>query len=363
MNLLIEPKFISMIDTNFFKFKDNFSKTEHVTSFQLIKSKLTFMPKVTIAIPTYKRSEVLKESLESAIKQTNYTNYEILVIDNNPERNCDTEKLMNLINEPRLSYYKNSENIGMVGNLNRLYTMARGEYVVELHDDDMLYPDFLSTLMSFIENNNEKYDAIYPDRITYNMNDSIKIPERNLSNKLHIFNIKLFDFLWGNIVPSPEHIIKKESFVKIGGYSEDFYPADDLHFYVKFAYYFKTCKLSGYPLSIYRICQNSSAETNTLLGFVIKGTEIQKGILELYKFGFLKNIWKRYNSVYNYKLLNSGKDIYHNKEINVNNEFHNLGFRNYKIDNFLYRIMNYYNRISGICRTKKIKLSNINNHM
>jgi glycosyltransferase involved in cell wall biosynthesis len=261
-----------------------------------------------------------------------------------------------------LSYFKNPENIGMVGNLNRIYTLAKGEYVVELHDDDMLYPDFLSTLMAFIKKNNEKYDAVYPDRITYNMNDSVNIPKRLQPNKLQIFNIKVFDFLSGNIVPSPEHIIKKVSFLKIGGYSEDFYPADDMHFYVKFAYYFNTCKLSGYPLSVYRIFQNSSAETNTLLGFVIKGTEIQKGISELFNNRFVKFLWKRYNSVYNFKLLNSGKDIYFNEEINVNNEFHSLGFKNYKIDNLLYRVMNYYNKFSCIYRTKKLKLNSIKNH-
>lgn len=348
-----------MIDTNFFKINDNFSKTEHVKSIQLIESNLMYVPKVTIAIPTYKRASVLKESLKSAIEQVDYTNYEILVVDNNPERNCETEKLMNSFNEPRLNYYKNNENIGMVGNLNRIYTIARGEYVVELHDDDMLYPDFLSTLMSFIEENHEKYDAIYPERTTYNMKDSLKKPERVLSDKLHILDINVFDFLWGNIVPSPEHIIRKESFLKIGGYSEDFYPADDLHFYVKFAYYFKTCKLSGYPLSIYRICQNSSAETNILLGFVIKGTEIQKGILDLYKFSFLKYIWRRYSGVYYFKLLNSGKDIYHNSEINVNNEFHSLGFKNYKMDKLLYRVMNYCYKIFCICRMKRFGFTNI----
>jgi hypothetical protein len=216
--------------------------------------------------------------------------------------------------------------------------------------------------MKFIENNNDKYEAIYPDRITYNMNQSNKIPERVVSNKLHVFNIKVFDFLWGNIVPSPEHIIKKDSFIKIGGYNENFYPADDLHFYVKFAYKFNTCKISGYPLSIYRICQNSSAETDTLLGFVVKGTAIQNGILDLYKNPLVKFLWTRYNSVYNFKLLNSGKNIYHNEDINVNNEFHSLGFKNYKIDSLLYKAMNFYNKFSVMYKTKKLKISSVKNH-
>ena len=40
------------------------------------------------------------------------------------------------------------KNIGMIGNWNRLYTLARGEWVVMLHDDDLLYNDYLSILFN-----------------------------------------------------------------------------------------------------------------------------------------------------------------------------------------------------------------------
>lgn len=66
-------------------------------------------------------------------------------MDNNPERGCETEKLMmSYSNNPMISYYKNADNLGMVGNWNRLFTLAKGKYVVMLHDDDLLLPTFLS---------------------------------------------------------------------------------------------------------------------------------------------------------------------------------------------------------------------------
>ena len=67
-----------MIDhnTDFFKIEDNFARTANIPSIAITESKLDFVPKVTIAIPTYKRAELLKESLNSAINQINFNDYE-----------------------------------------------------------------------------------------------------------------------------------------------------------------------------------------------------------------------------------------------------------------------------------------------
>jgi len=136
-----------MIDqhTDFFEYVDNFAKTAHIPSIPIFESNLDYIPDITIAIPTYKRADLLKEAIDSAINQIDYTNYDIIVVDNNPERGCETEKLMmTYSNNPMISYYKNADNLGMVGNWNRLFTLAKGKYVVMLHDDDLLLPTFLS---------------------------------------------------------------------------------------------------------------------------------------------------------------------------------------------------------------------------
>ncbi len=344
-----------MKNSNLFNLDDNFAATAHVMSIPIIKSKLDFVPKVTIAIPTYKRTELLKESIDSAINQINYSNYEIIVVDNDPERNCTTERLLLTLNEPRLSYYKNSENIGMVGNLNRMYLLAKGDYVVELHDDDLLYPDYLSFIMKYMKMSHEKYDSIYSDKTDYNMNYTSKIPERVTNSKIYVLEIKVSDFLWGNIVGSPEHIIKKQSFLKVGGYSNDFYPAIDLEFYVKFAHYFKSCKIIGYPLSIYRICENMSRHKETLLGFVNSGREISLNILELINHRIFNFLWMHSVSSYAFELMYYGKIFFNNPEIDVEKELLILGYRKNKFDLAVFKLTKYYQKFSYIFRRKIIK--------
>lgn len=344
-----------MKNSNLFNLDDNFAATAHIMSIPIIKSKLDFVPKVTIAIPTYKRTELLKESIDSAINQINYSNYEIIVVDNDPERNCTTERLLLTLNEPRLSYYKNTENIGMVGNFNRMYLLAKGDYVVELHDDDLLYPDYLSFIMKYIKMSHEKYDSLYSDKTVYNMNYTSKIPERVTNNKIYVLELKVSDFLWENIVGSPEHIIKKQSFLKVGGYSNDFYPAIDQEFYVKFAHYFKSCKIINYPLSIYRICENMSGSRETLLGFVKSVSEISLNILELINFRILNFLWMHSYPVSAFELMHSGKTFFNIPEINVEKELLILGYRKNKFDLAVYKLIQYYQKYSFIFRRKIIK--------
>ena len=97
------------------------------------------MPLVSIVIPTYKRVSTLRETLDSAIRQTGNHNYEILVVDNNPERGDETELLMaEYVSVKNLLYFKNTANIGMAGNWSRCSELAHGEWVVLIHDDDLL---------------------------------------------------------------------------------------------------------------------------------------------------------------------------------------------------------------------------------
>jgi glycosyltransferase involved in cell wall biosynthesis len=345
-----------MIRNNIFEIKDNFSNTAKIPSICIKESKLGFVPKVTIAIPTYNRPHLLKEAIDSAINQIDYDDYDIVVVDNNSERNCATEKLIESYDDPRLSYYKNSENIGMVNNLNRIYMISKSDYVVELHDDDFLYPDYLAVIMEFIKSNNEKYHAIYPDMNIYNMIGSSTVPQRSVNRKTYKLDLKVKDFLWGNISGSSGHIFKREPFIELGGYDCGFYPADDLEFNVKLTHFSNTCILIGYPLCIYRISQNTSIETETLLGWAVKGKIINENILGISKNRLANFVWARCNNANTFKLLDSNKKLYSNKEIDVKRELESLGFKQRQIDFLIYRGMLTLRILYDRVRRKRVKL-------
>lgn len=332
-------------NTDNFKIVDNFAKTANIPSIPVLESKLDFIPTVTIAIPTYKRSNLLKEALDSAINQVDYFDYDIIVVDNNPERGCETEKLMLSYNNRRLSYYKNTENLQLIGNWNRLYSLAKGEYVVMLHDDDLLYPDFLSVMFSVIDKHSVKYDAFYPPTPVeiFDMRKATELSERTQQTTLYLQNLKPIDFLWSNVVGTPVGLcFKKDSVIKLGGFKSEFPYATDYEFYVRHVYHFTACKVHGYPLCIYRIAENCSFKTESILGLVDNDASIKKRILMTFKNRLYNFLWLRYIDVYVFNSLRHLTKTYNNKEIDIKRDLLAMGYQYNKFDLFVYKIMNKY---------------------
>lgn len=298
-------------DTDFFKITNNFAKTAAIPSIQIIKSNLDFKPKVTIAIPTYRRANLLKETIDSAISQKEFEYYDIVVVDNDPERGCKSEELILSYNEKRISYYKNSENIGMAGNWNRLFELAVGDYVVMLHDDDLLLPNFLAEGMEILDSN-RTIDLLKPQFYQFTTDSKDinydKIPK--LDNKLS--KIDSVSFYQGCFIGAPTGIFfRKESVFKIGGYNQEFFPSLDYCFYALFSDNFNVFFYRK-NLSLYRIGANESLNINTLKGFVISDYFLIKQILKNY--GVPNQITKNYLRIRTGDVVNTYKN-------NLNSEF------------------------------------------
>jgi glycosyltransferase involved in cell wall biosynthesis len=105
-------------------------------------------PLVSIGIPTYNRADsYLRYALRSAVSQT-YKNIEIIVSDNCSPDN--TESVVKAFDDPRMRYYRQTENIGPVKNRHFCLEQSRGDYFVMLLDDDLIDDDFISTCMDAV---------------------------------------------------------------------------------------------------------------------------------------------------------------------------------------------------------------------
>lgn len=295
--------------TNLIENEDNFSKTSHISSIPIYESKLDFTPIITIAIPTYKRANLLKEAIESALNQFDVSNYDIIVVDNNPERDCETEELMSSYNNSIISYFKNTENIGMAGNWNRLFNLSKGEYVIMLHDDDLLEPYYMNTLLRVLRKLNTP-DAIYfqNTKIGKVYNDPNKYRDA-----LYSINIKPFDFLFGCVVQFFGACFNRISVIKLGGFSNTYYPSLDYEFFVRLSNLGKSYSVKGFPLVKYRILDNESMKTETLLNFLVMDNKIKNNILLNYSFIF-KKITKSLFKLSDYKYLKNMSLLFSNND-------------------------------------------------
>lgn len=106
------------------------------------RNNMTPETKVTIAIPTYNRSEFLKASLQSVLGQ-DYSDFQVLVLDN--ASTDDTEAVVRSFTDSRITYVRNETNIGMFRNCNRAIELNSSPYLSILGDDDLLLPNFIHT--------------------------------------------------------------------------------------------------------------------------------------------------------------------------------------------------------------------------
>lgn len=110
---------------------------------------------VGILIPTFNRREMLREALASALNQR-YPDIEIIVIDNGS--NDGTKEMMAAITNLRVRYVVNERNLGPIGSFNRGVRLfcPQVEWCTVLPDDDLLSPDFVASMASFVGRHDAK---------------------------------------------------------------------------------------------------------------------------------------------------------------------------------------------------------------
>lgn len=109
--------------------------------------------KISIAIPTYNRLDYLKETINSILNQT-FQDFSIFIFDNASDQPIEEE--LKKINDNRINFIGNKENIGAANNINRILDYPfKSEYLLIFHDDDLMHPRMLEMEVSFLEDNKE----------------------------------------------------------------------------------------------------------------------------------------------------------------------------------------------------------------
>ena len=112
---------------------------------------MTQTPRVSILIPTFNYAHYLEDSIPSALNQT-YTNFELIIVDNGSTDNT-REVVAKYLSDPRVSYYRNETNIGVVGNFNRCLELANCEYIKFLCADDKFEPTIVEKYVAVMDAN------------------------------------------------------------------------------------------------------------------------------------------------------------------------------------------------------------------
>lgn len=120
-------------------------------------------PLLSFIIPTYKNLSYLSTAIGGILSQKTadgFSDYEIVVICNNPNGNFDA--FIKKYKDSNISFYINEENYGQVGNLNQGIALSQGKYISIIHDDDMILPNYISQVLPLLQSPETTYDCIIP---------------------------------------------------------------------------------------------------------------------------------------------------------------------------------------------------------
>ncbi|HYU44754.1 MAG TPA: glycosyltransferase family 2 protein [Terriglobales bacterium] len=108
------------------------------------------MPRLTIAILTFNRADLVGRAIESALAQT-LPDIEILVSDNGSTD--ETPSVLARYSDPRLRSFRHDTTMPVARHGQFLIDQARGEFLLGLSDDDYLEPQFAAEILAALDRN------------------------------------------------------------------------------------------------------------------------------------------------------------------------------------------------------------------
>jgi len=198
---------------------------------------------ISIILPVYNGERYLKQAIQSCLNQT-YNNLELIIVDDASTDNSLTIAREFENNDDRIKIYFNEKNLSLPGSLNIGHKHAKGLFITWTSDDNILKPDFLSSLyMSLIQENCDvvfsNYDILWADGILKRQHITGPLP----------------NLLFGNIIGA-SFLYKRKVFEKLSGYAENLFLVEDYHFFLRASLNFNFYHLDK-NLYQYRLHQNS----------------------------------------------------------------------------------------------------------
>lgn len=185
------------------------------------------MPKISILMSVYNESRrEIEESINSILNQ-DFTDFEFIIVNDNPDRECLNDILNNFDLDNRIKIIKNKKNIGLAMSLNKAANESRSQILARMDADDISEKSRLRleyniikeggyglvcTNYSFINENSEFIDGY----VTNYSSEQIK----------SILPL-------GNVIHHPTVMMKKSLFFKVGGY-RNFSSAQDYDLWLRF---------------------------------------------------------------------------------------------------------------------------------
>ncbi len=211
------------------------------------------MPQVSVIIPNYNHAPYLKQRIDSVLHQT-YADIEVIILDD-----CSTDNSKEIIEQ-----YRNNKTISQIiyndansGSTFKQWDkgiqLAKGEYIWIAESDDWCENNFLETIVSGLEKNN---DAVFGYCQSFCVNDNSEIIFQSNHFKLEDYCLKekfLEQFLCfqNAVFNASMAVFRKKSYYNISEFYRSFKFVGDWIFWAELSR-LGTVYINAKPLNYFR---------------------------------------------------------------------------------------------------------------
>lgn len=189
---------------------------------EIMKNK-NLKPLVSVLIPVFNGAHFLQQTIKSIEKST-YKNLEIILVDDGSRESCKKHIRKILPSFPNVRFFEFAKNRGMTRVLNYGIKQARGKYIARINQDDLMVENRIKLQVEFLESHPD-YTALGGQIELFTNEgkiiDTVNFPLDDAAIKSYWYMLSPFS--------DPTVMYRKDDFAKTHGYSQYFWPADDVH--------------------------------------------------------------------------------------------------------------------------------------
>jgi hypothetical protein len=217
---------------------------------------MSHVPTVSVYLPTCNRVALLREAIDSVLGQT-FQDFELIVSDN-----ASTDGTADLVRgyaDRRLRYRRNPRNLGVYGNYEPCFALARGRYIGFLPDDDVMLPENLARKVAVLE----RHPSVGLVHSRYHLMDksgAILLPSTNwghgptrdadaIDRGIDLLQRMLLSY---NRINEPTAVFRRECHERLGGFKPSLPYTFDWEYWMRIAGHYDIAYLAE-PLIKWRL--------------------------------------------------------------------------------------------------------------
>lgn len=240
-----------------------------------------YLPLVSIIIPTFNRSHLICEALDSILAQT-YENWECIIVDDGSTDDTEMVVRKYVKKDARFQFHKRPTERLKGGNAARNFgfEVSNGEYINWFDDDDVMLEDFIKIKISLLTQSTELVisSGYYVDEKLENRKAIILNEQANLFKDYILWKLQI-------LTPS---VLFKKSFLKDKElFSPTIKRGQETEFFSRLLFRVpkESYQIVNKPLFLYRLHQNTKSSKD-----LVYINENQKGVSFIYKSNLARGI-------------------------------------------------------------------------